>query len=328
MNIISKDIRLIRLLVDFFTSKIINQTLYEEIKKVTFEKNKKNTKKLKNLRFDYFDTDDFAWFVTQTERYGKDGSKIDVHHLDTVFEILANYQILKKPGSIFGAEQIYTLNHENIPIEFITNDLIINILMGWQYTVNRYSKSVIKIEHISTDKISIGTGFLFENQIKVVTNAHCVENAEKINLYDINDNKISYKRILQSSKYDLAIIELDQNLNAEPITPTSKIEILGEVATIGYPSIPLTKSAYQVIHKGEINSLVEDYFGQDYIVFSAKTSSGNSGSPLINLAGQVLGVISCELFEKETFFESGKLPYYGAVPIEHLITIDQSMVIK
>lgn len=323
MNIISKDIRLIRLLVDFFTSKIINDTLYQEIKKVTFEKNKKDTQKLKRLRFDYFDTDDFAWFVTQTNRFGQDGSTIDVHHLDTVFEELAKYQILKKPGSIFGGEQIYSLNDENIPTEFITNDLIINILMGWQYTVNRYSKSVIKIEHISGEKTSIGTGFLFENKFKVVTNAHCVGKADKINLYDLNDNLIPIKRVSQSPKYDLAIIELDQNLDADPITPTSRIEILGEVATIGYPSIPLTKSAYQVIHKGEINSIVEDYFGQDYIVFSAKTSSGNSGSPVINLAGQVLGVVACELFEKEAFYEKGKLPYYGAVPIEHLKNIAQ-----
>lgn len=323
MNIISKDKRLIRLLVDFFTSKFNNDSLYKEIKKATFEKNQRDVKKLKQLRFDYFDTDDFAWFVTQTGRFGQDGSKIDVHHLDTVFEELAKYQIFKKPGSIFGGEQIYTLNYDNIPQEFINNDLIINIIMGWQFTVNRYSKSVVKIEHISGGNTSIGTGFLFENQFKIVTNAHCVENADTINLYDLNDNIIPIKKISKSPKYDLAIIDLEQELHADPITPSSSIEMLEEVVTIGYPSIPLTKSAYQVIHKGEINSMVEDYFGQDYIVFSAKTSSGNSGSPMINQAGQVLGVVACDLFEKEEFYEKGKLPYYGAVPIEHLKTIEQ-----
>ncbi|OJV23794.1 MAG: hypothetical protein BGO32_02405 [Bacteroidetes bacterium 37-13] len=321
MNIINKDEKLIRLLVDFFVAKVNNEDLYQEFKKVTFERNKKETAKLKRLRFDYFDTDDFAWFVTQTGRYGADGVKIDVHHLDTVFDELAQYQILKKPGSIFGGEQIYTLNYENIPKELIQSDLIINLIMGWQYTVNRYAKSVFKIEHIANGDTSIGTAFLFQNKNVIITNAHCVDKAEKINVYDLEDNPIMYDKIVISDKFDLAAIYLEKEITADPLTPSTEIEILSEVVTIGYPSIPLTKLAYQVIHKGEINAFVEDYYGQDYIVFSAKTSSGNSGSPLINKAGQVIGIVASELFEKEAFFEKGKLPYYGAIPSKHIDTL-------
>jgi S1-C subfamily serine protease len=321
MNIIKKDEKLIRLLVDFFVAKVNNEDLYKEIKKVTFEKNRIETAKLKRLRFDYFDTDDFAWFVTQTGRYGADGVKIDVHHLDSVFDELAQYQILKKPGSIFGGEQIYTLNYDSVPKELIQSDLIINLIMGWQYTVNRYSNSVFKIEHIANGDSSIGTGFLYQNKNVVITNAHCVDKAEKINVYDVKDNPVAYNNIVKSDKYDLAAIHLEKEIAADPLTSSTDIEILAEVVTIGYPSIPLTKLAYQVIHKGEINAFVEDYYGQDYIVFSAKTSSGNSGSPLINKAGQVIGVVASELFEKEAFFEKGKLPYYGAIPSTHLDTL-------
>jgi hypothetical protein len=316
-----KDENLIRLLVDFFVAKINNEDLFKEIKKVILEKNKRDTSKLKRIRFDYFDTDDFAWFVTQSGRYGSDGVKINVHHLDTVFEELAQYQILKKPGSIFGNEQIFALNNENIPIELIQNDLIINLIMGWQYTVNRYSNSVFKIEHIIHGDSSIGTGFLYGKKNILITNAHCVDKADKVNVYDVNDNLITYTNIVKDEKYDLAAIYLETEFTSTPFTPSSEIENLAEVVTIGYPSIPMTKLAYQVIHKGEINAFVEDYYGQNYIVFSAKTSSGNSGSPLLNKAGQVIGVVTSELFEKEAFFEKGKLPYYGAIPITHLDTI-------
>ena len=321
MNIIKKDKKLIRLLVDFFVAKFNNGSLYKEIKEVTFEKNKKETSKLKRLRFDYFDAEDFAWFVTQTGRYGADGAKIDVHHLDTVFDELAQYQILKKPGSVFGGEQIYSLNYESIPKELIENDLIINLIMGWQYTVHRYTKSVFKIEHIAKGDSSIGTAFLFKNKNVLITNAHCIDNAEKINVYNLDGKTIAYSKIIKSDKYDLAVIYLEKSLTADPLTPSTDIEFLAEVVTIGYPSIPMTKLAYQVIHKGEINAFVEDYYGQDYIVFSAKTSSGNSGSPLINKAGQVIGVVASELFEKEAFFEKGKLPYYGAIPTTHIDTL-------
>ena len=128
MNIVKKDEKLIRLLVDFFVAKVNNDELYTEIKTVTREKNKRETAKLKYLRYDYFDTDDFAWFVTQTGRYGGGEVKIDIHHLDTVLEELAQYQILKKPGSIFGGEQIFSLNIDNIPHELIHSDLIINLI--------------------------------------------------------------------------------------------------------------------------------------------------------------------------------------------------------
>ncbi len=321
MNIIKKDEKLIRLLVDFFVAKVNNDVLYKEIKNVTFEKNKKETAKLKHLRYDYFDSDDFAWFVTQTGRYGADGVKIDIHHLDTVLDELAQYQILKKPGSIFGGEQIFSFNHDSIPKELIDSDLIINLIMGWQYTVQRYSNSVFKIEHIANGDSSIGTGFLYQNKNILITNAHCVDQAERINVYDVNDNPIAYNKIAKSEKYDLAAIHFEKEFAADPLTPTSDVKILAEVVTIGYPSIPLTKLAYQVVHKGEINGFVEDYDGQDYIVFSAKTSSGNSGSPLINKAGQVIGVVASELFEKEAFFEKGKLPYYAAIPTTHLDTL-------
>lgn len=321
MNIIKKDENLIRLLVEFFVAKVNDVELYKEIKTVTREKNKSETVKLTRLNYDYFDTDDFAWFVTQTGRYGGGGEKIDIHHLDTVLDELAQYQILKKPGSIFGGEQIFSLNLDSIPHELIQSDLIINLIMGWHYTVQRYSNSVFKIEHIAKGDTSIGTGFLYQSKNILITNAHCVDCAQIINVLDVEDNPISIRKIEKSKKYDLAVIHLEKEFDSIPFKPTKNIEILEEVITIGYPSIPLTKLAYQVIHKGEINSVVEDYYGQDYIVFSAKTSSGNSGSPLINKAGQVIGVVTSELFEKEAFFEKGKLPYYGAIPSIYLDTL-------
>jgi hypothetical protein len=76
----------------------------------------------------------------------------------------------------------------------------------------------------------------------------------------------------------------------------------------------MTKYSYQVYHKGEVNSFVEDYKSNKLFLFSAKTSSGNSGSPVIDKTGMVLGIVTEELFEKDKFYEKGKLPYYAAIP--------------
>lgn len=87
---------------------------------------------------------------------------------------------------------------------------------------------------------------------------------------------------------------------------------LSDIITIGYPAIPMTREAYQVYHKGEVNGHVKDYFGHETFLFSAKTSPGNSGSPIVDSNGMVCGIVTQEYFEKEKFKENGQLPYYSA----------------
>jgi S1-C subfamily serine protease len=97
------------------------------------------------------------------------------------------------------------------------------------------------------------------------------------------------------------------------------MELLSDIVTIGFPRIPRSTEAYQTCHKGEINSIIgQDYDGQELFIFSAKTSSGNSGSPVINRYGLVVGIVTQELFEQQSFKEQGKLPYYAAIPAKYI----------
>lgn len=72
------------------------------------------------------------------------------------------------------------------------------------------------------------------------------------------------------------------------------------MVTIGYPRVAMTNDSYQLSHKGEINALVKDYTNREYYIFSAKTGPGNSGGPLINKLGLVVGIISQDFFENNT----------------------------
>ena len=85
---------------------------------------------------------------------------------------------------------------------------------------------------------------------------------------------IDHNNIIMDPKRDLAIIELvsDFDLGSFHIYP--EVKELSEIITIGYPKIPLSRYAYQVYHKGEITSHIEDYFGNKLFLFSAKTSPG------------------------------------------------------
>lgn len=60
-----------------------------------------------------------------------------------------------------------------------------------------------------------------------------------------------------------------------------------------------------------------DYWQSDYFLFSARTSPGNSGGPVINDKGMVVGIVTQQLLEKDAQ-NRGKLPYFAAVP-SHVI---------
>ncbi|NWJ52814.1 MAG: trypsin-like peptidase domain-containing protein [Bacteroidetes bacterium] len=210
------------------------------------------------------------------------------------------------------------------------NNLILNVILGFEYIIQTYRKSVLKIEPTLNDgSKSIGTGFIVEynKNTYVVTNKHVVENNHELSLYDENDDILIFTNVFLNPEKDVAIIILENNIDINPFQLNEDIKLLDEIITIGYPSVPMTKFAYQICHKGEVNSFVQDYSNNNIILISAKTSSGNSGSPVIDSSGRVVGIVTQELYEEEEFYKKGKLPYYAALAVKDIIeTIDQYII--
>lgn len=201
-------------------------------------------------------------------------------------------------------------------LKLYQDKLILNNLLGFEYIIEKYKTAVLKIENIDySENYSIGSGFLTEycNNQYLVTNRHVIEKAKKINVFDIYDNEILICEPIVHPTIDLAIIKIIKNTNYALLKLNSNINILSEIITIGYPKIPMTRKAYQVCHKGEVNSFVKCFQNNEYFLISAKTSAGNSGSPVINELGTVVGIVAQEFFEKNALVEKGVLPYYAAI---------------
>ena len=81
-------------------------------------------------------------------------------------------------------------------------------------------------------------------------------------------------------------------------------------------------------HKGEINAYGHDLMGNCLLLITAKTSSGNSGSPIIDKYGMVMGIIAQDLFEQDQFVNKGKLPYYAGIPTTEIINSLNENVFK
>ncbi len=306
---------LVDLAIDFYLSKAINIPHFEEIVKTLESIQNPNEKDKNRIKLGLFTVNDFMMFVTE-KKIIQGG--ISMRIVEVVVELLENNLLLQKQynfGQNLPATYMASVDYVKLVYSY---GLVNNILFGFNYIIENYSNSVVMIENIDKNKdAGIGTGFVIKrkNSDYVVTNAHNIEGAEVINIYDSQNNPIQFKLVKSDPEKDIAVLEIEK-------PPTifnffrfnEKYKILSEIITIGYPKIPLTKAAYQVCHKGEVNSNVEDYFGNNLFLISAKTSSGNSGSPVIDSSGLVIGMVTKELFEKEEFKEKGKLPYIAVIP--------------
>lgn len=244
-------------------------------------------------------------------------------------DILKESQLLKDLQPVIN--QNFVEVNTNYAKAIYDLGLLDNILFGTKFIINRYRQSVFKIENTDKyDSIDLGTGFLIQefNNNFIATNQHVLANAKKLRLLDVDDNEYKFSIFYENEQEDIAFLKIEDDLNGiSPFTFSLEQDLLSDIITIGYPSIPTSREAYQVIHRGEINSHIENYYGNKLFLISAKTSSGNSGSPVINEMGQVVGMIAQELFEKGALIEKGKLPYIGVIPTEVITELLRTHII-
>ncbi len=152
-----------------------------------------------------------------------------------------------------------------------------------------------------TSKNISGSGFFISSDGLIATNAHVVEGAKKIEVYLSNDNSnATYKAKLRliDTNNDVAILKIeDADFNTLPDLPYGIVERadIGEKAfTIGYPLNDIMGSNYKVTD-GIISakSGVEDDIR--YYQITVPLQPGNSGGPLFNQQGNVIGITTAKL---------------------------------
>lgn len=159
-----------------------------------------------------------------------------------------------------------------------------------------YQKVVAKVPVITSGG-GICSGALIEQDV-VVTAAHCVDRFHPIFVHFKNLPQITANVLVFSKSVDLALIKLETKPNLEPIPIMSEAEknIEGTVVTtIGHPVgqanfkiQSILKSEYtHVMSSGMIARVTDDGFVSDMSV-----SPGNSGGPVLNIKGEIVGIVS------------------------------------
>src|SRR5579864_3029686 len=145
-------------------------------------------------------------------------------------------------------------------------------------------------EHAPRRVNSLGSGFIIDSSGLVVTNNHVIADADEINVILNDGTKLPAKLVGKDTKSDLALLRVkaDKPLKAVTFGDSDKLRLGEWVIAIGNPfSLGGTVTAGIVSARNrDISTGPYD----NYIQTDAAINRGNSGGPLFNLDGEVIGV--------------------------------------
>ena len=138
-----------------------------------------------------------------------------------------------------------------------------------------------------------GTGFFISSDGYILTNNHLVENAEKVTVTTLQEKEYKAKIVGTDPNTDLALLKVnDKSLPFAELGDSAKLRVGEWVLAIGNPmAFEHTVTAGIVSAKGRQLG-IPDVPYQDYIQTDAAINRGNSGGPLVNMKGEVVGVTS------------------------------------
>ena len=143
---------------------------------------------------------------------------------------------------------------------------------------------------------ALGSGFVIDKAGHIVTNYHVVENARDIEVAFSNQDTVKAKIVGIDPSTDLAVLQVDEDTSA--LTPlqlgdSDRVAVGDSVVAIGNPfGLDRTATAGIVSALQRPITAPNGYTIDHVIQTDAPINSGNSGGPLLNTRGEVIGVNS------------------------------------
>jgi Trypsin-like peptidase domain len=135
---------------------------------------------------------------------------------------------------------------------------------------------------------SLGSGFLVAEDL-VLTNAHVLCGGEsRINVVFENGRELAGQVVRSDPTLDLAVVQVkDAGVRPLPLGDVGTLSVGDKLVMIGSPvGLEFT------VHEGAVSNLSHAMLGVAYIQIEAKVNPGNSGGPLLDSQGRVVGIVT------------------------------------
>jgi S1-C subfamily serine protease len=142
---------------------------------------------------------------------------------------------------------------------------------------------------------ALGSGFVVDKEGHLVTNYHVIEGASQIRVSFSNRDTVVARLVGTDATTDLAVLQVEASANALtplPLGNSDKVRVGDPVVAIGNPfGLDRTATAGIVSALQREITAPDNRFAIDHVIQTdAPINHGNSGGPLINTRGQVIGV--------------------------------------
>ncbi len=153
---------------------------------------------------------------------------------------------------------------------------------------------------------STGTGFFITDDGYLITNEHVVKGAAQVRLVT-SAGLITVRVVKVDATNDLALLKAEGRFAALPVVTSRAMRLGSTVATVGFPNVGLQGFAPKLA-KGEIAALSGAQDDARYFQISVPVQPGNSGGALVEVRGNVVGVVAAKLSGRAALATSGQLP--------------------
>lgn len=140
---------------------------------------------------------------------------------------------------------------------------------------------------------SLGSGFAIGENC-IITNAHVIADQNSVIVSTYGGDRFSAEIYCIDSNLDIAVLCVRYKALLTPLQSCDDITVGDEVYAIGAPN-----SMAYTLTKGVVSSKDRKTNTQSYIQTDAAINSGNSGGPLLNDSGQIIGVNSYKMSNSE-----------------------------
>lgn len=193
---------------------------------------------------------------------------------------------------------------------------VINEDESGEKVASKVMPSVVELTCNFQASISYGTGFVVDDRGYVLTNAHVVTTSIDRFVYEANEISANFNRSEEKYLLDIVAYDIEKDLavlkfkrsdlaltavtigNSEVLTYGTTIYALGNAEGYG---IAMTKGIISVPMRKFKDSQTQII--SEVIQFDAAVNNGSSGGPLINIDGEVVGIISFKIQQKDTKIE-------------------------
>ena len=141
-----------------------------------------------------------------------------------------------------------------------------------------------------------GSGVLVSADGKIVTAAHVVHSMDEITIEAVGGEQVPARVIASEPAADLSLLQIDRipkGLVVAPLGNSDHVKVGNQVIVIGAPyGLDYSLSVGWISHRWSPGTVYKNMPLAEFFQTDAAINTGNSGGPMFNMAGEVIGIVS------------------------------------